>query len=290
MEPSSTAWLCPGSTPLHIAAALNHRDVCQTILRWQRRSGRDNLGNVRNEMGLKPSQCAMLAGHYTLASQLLEMQTAMPSHASEQRRRRRRGSTRRRADGPPPHAGGAPGGELTREMMLSMMQRAKLLVQLQTLADDERRGMAALRHKLGDEEGDVDPPAPRGGSNPELVLLRNTINALQEALQMGALPTAEGGAAEAVGATPAVAATSEAVPDSAAPSLTRALTGNVQLLCAARVGHHVPSRRRLTGVSQAREATGCGAPHPSAAVGRPLSRATCGHVPPAHCSKALPST
>lgn len=199
VEPSSTAWLCPGSTPLHIAAALNHRDVCQVLLRWQRRRGED-LGNVRNEMGLKPSQCAMLAGHYTLASELLEMQAAAVQHTSEQRRRRRRGSSRRRADGPPAHAGAASNrGELTRETMLAMMHRAKLLVQLQTLADDERRGMAALRHQLRDEEGGAASPAPRAGSNPELVLLRNTINALQEALQVGALPGGggAGGAAAA---------------------------------------------------------------------------------------------
>lgn len=186
VEPSATAWLCPGSTPLHIAAALNHRDVCQALFRWQRRSrNSDDLGNVRNEMGLKPSQCAMLAGHYTLASELLQMQSA--THTTEPRRRRRHGGSRRRADGPPAHAGGS--GELTRETMLAMMHRAQLLVQLQTLADDERRGMAALRHQLGEEEGGT--PTPAAPSNPELVLLRNTIHALQEALQVGALPAAQ---------------------------------------------------------------------------------------------------
>lgn len=202
--------------------------------RWHRRVDRnaEDPGTMRNSMGLKPAQCAMLAGHYNLASELLELQQPHSSGGSESRRRRRRSSaSRRRAEGGGSGggSGGGRGGDLTRDVMLSMMHRAKLLVQLQSLADDERRGMAVLRQRLasgGDGGDDVTVFAAAGGAdgreehgvasvpgqrtrgargsrrgaraaaaagggvgeNTELQLLRNTINALQEALQVGALP------------------------------------------------------------------------------------------------------
>ncbi len=229
--------------------------------RWHRRVDRngEDPGTMRNSMGLKPAQCAMLAGHYNLASELLELQQPLSSGGSENRRRRRRTSASRRRTaeggssggaGSRGSGGGGGGGDLTRDVMLSMMHRAKLLVQLQSLADEERRGMAVLRQRL--ELGDVGGGGngsgndaqnddqvlsafvaasaavseaqqaqqgggnggaggghaggnagrtrssrrggrSAGGENTELQLLRNTINALQEALQVGAVPLGGGG-------------------------------------------------------------------------------------------------
>jgi hypothetical protein len=108
------AFMCGGSTPLHIAAAQGDARTCAVLLDGQWRHPGLELRRVRNMLGLTPLNCALLGGYQEAVRVLVAP--------------RRRGG----AGGEPASAAAFPAS--LRTHMLALLRRAALLLQLRGIA------------------------------------------------------------------------------------------------------------------------------------------------------------
>lgn len=125
-----SAWLCQGSTALHLAAARGFYHIVLLLLEAQESVPSLDLRALRNSRGLKPSQCALVCGHHHLARLLVE------SRALAALRRPRR--TMDLPFAPPERT-------FTREQVTSLIQRAKLISRLRAIATAQREGGGAAQ-------------------------------------------------------------------------------------------------------------------------------------------------